>query len=85
MATADAETPMDARQWTGDPEEQHDPNQGRPVPYVCTACAWTGQGGVTAYAHHQDTGHAVRGRRWPAAWPDAVFSCCERAAARRAR
>lgn len=70
---------MDADQWNGEPGPEHDPNDGGGgVPYICTVCAWTGRGGVSAAEHHVNTGHAVRGRRWPASWPNAIFTGRER-------
>lgn len=69
---------MNARHWNGDPGAEHDPNVGHPVPYVCTRCDWTDKGGVLALEHHVNTGHDVRGRRWPASWPNAVFTGVER-------
>jgi hypothetical protein len=66
---------MDAPQWTGDPGPEHDPAGGdKAVPYVCTACPWTGKGGTAALEHHVITSHDVRGRYWPARWPNAVFT-----------
>ena len=58
-------------------EERHEPDPNAcaaGIPYVCTACPWTGRGGVKAFAHHRVHGHAVRGARWPAEWLDAQFS-----------
>lgn len=55
-------------------EQSPDPNEGRPEPYVCTECTWTGRGGVKAFAHHHVTGHAVRGKQWPEAWGNALFT-----------
>ena len=66
---------MDAKAWNGDPDAEHDPNIGHGLPYVCRECGWTARGGDKAYQHHVETGHAVRGRQWPADWPDAVFRC----------
>jgi hypothetical protein len=48
------------------------PDEDRP-PYRCTQCDWRG---FEAQRHHRETAHAVRGARWPASWPDAVFACC---------
>lgn len=47
---------------------------GSGVPHVCIECDWTGRGGIKAYAHHRVTGHAVRGKHWPASWGNSVFS-----------
>ena len=41
-------------------------------PYRCTACDWTGRG-ETGLRHYRATGHAIRGRDWPASWPDVQF------------
>lgn len=52
----------------------HEPEScGTPLAYRCTACAWTGRG-EAGLMHYRATGHAIRGRRWPASWPDAQFS-----------
>ncbi len=65
---------MDARYYSGEPGPEHDPNASGPgEPYVCTRCAWTGRGGVLALEHHINTGHALRGRRWPTSWANALF------------
>ena len=70
---------MDARHWNGEPDAEHDPNaSGEGEPYVCVDCHWTDRGGVMAAEHHINTGHAVRGRRWPQTWPNAVFAGVER-------
>jgi hypothetical protein len=74
---------MNAKHYNGEPEAQHDPNDGTVQPYVCTCCGWTGRGGVAAAEHHINTGHGVRGRRWPKTWPNAVFSGVERRAVKR--
>jgi hypothetical protein len=68
----------DARYYNGEPEAEHDPNAGAGAPYVCTQCQWVGRGGAKAAEHHVNTGHAVRGRRWPQSWPNAVFAGTER-------
>jgi hypothetical protein len=69
---------MDAKAWNGEPDAEHDPNTGGAgIPYICTECPWTGRG-VTALEHHVNTGHAVRGRRWPKTWPNAIFAGVER-------
>lgn len=74
---------MDARYYNGEPEAEHDPNAGGPgVPYVCRSCAWRGRG-AEALDHYRATGHRVRGRDWPADWPDAQFSIQIRTAAKR--
>lgn len=53
---------------------EHAPNPGgHAQPYVCTGCKWTGRG-ETALRHYRDTGHAIRGRNWPAGWPNVQFS-----------
>lgn len=55
-------------------DEAPDPNaSGHGVPYRCTACDWTGRG-ETALRHFRATGHAIRGRSWPAHWPDCQFT-----------
>jgi hypothetical protein len=70
---------MDAPQFNGEPGPEHDPNAGgHGQPYVCVDCAWTGRGGIKALEHHVNSGHAVRGRRWPASWPNAQFAGVER-------
>lgn len=76
---------MDAPHWNGEPDEQHgNPHAGGSgIPYICTQCSWTGRGGVSAAEHHVNTGHDVRGRRWPASWPNAVFTGAERRKDRR--
>lgn len=74
---------MDATHWNGAPGPEHDPDAGSLQPYICTVCAWTGRGGVEAAEHHVNTGHAVRGRRWPASWPNAIFTGTERRKVRR--
>jgi hypothetical protein len=40
--------------------------------FVCVDCAWTG-GGIAAAVHHVESGHAVRGRHWPADLGNARF------------
>jgi hypothetical protein len=57
-------------QWNG-PDTRD--MSGQPQPYRCTACAWTGRG-ETALRHYRATGHAIRGKHWPAGWPNAQFS-----------
>ena len=42
-------------------------------PYRCSGCDWTGRG-ETALRHYRETGHAIRGRDWPAGWPDCQWS-----------
>lgn len=75
---------MDGTWWNGAPGAEHDPDAGGAgVPYICRACAWTGRGAEAAH-HARDTGHAVRGRDWPASWPDAVISVPARTARRSA-
>lgn len=54
-------------------DQGDDPNRQGGQTYVCTECRWRDRGGMLAAAHHKATGHAVRGRDWPAAWPDAQF------------
>ena len=53
-------------------EQSPDPNDGprSSPPYRCCGCAWTGRG-AEALTHYRATGHALRGRSWPATWPDA--------------
>jgi hypothetical protein len=46
---------------------------GHAQPYVCTGCDWTGRG-ETALRHYRATGHAIRGKHWPAGWPDCQWS-----------
>lgn len=46
---------------------------GHAQPYRCTACDWTGRG-ETALRHYRETGHAIRGRDWPAGWPDCQWT-----------
>ena len=59
-------------QWNG-PDTRDNHNAGTPHPYVCTGCAWTGRG-ETALRHYRETGHAIRGKSWPAGWPDCQWS-----------
>lgn len=72
---------MDAKHWNGEPDAHHgNPHAGGSgIPYVCRGCAWTGRGGVKALEHHVNTGHAVRGKHWPASWPNAQFSAVPKA------
>jgi hypothetical protein len=52
-----------------------DPAESGPgLVYVCTECSWRDRGGMLAAAHHRATEHRVRGRDWPASWPDAEFN-----------
>ena len=44
-----------------------------PDAYVCVDCAWQGTA-AEGYDHHRDSGHAIRGRHYPAAWPNVAFS-----------
>ena len=46
---------------------------GGSIPYICVDCEWTG-GTLAAFDHHQDTGHAVRGKGWPHHMGNAKFS-----------
>lgn len=55
------------------PDLRDDHNAGQPHPYRCVTCAWTGRG-ETALRHYRATGHAIRGKHWPAAWGNAQFS-----------
>ena len=55
------------------PDTRDNHNAGTPHPYVCTGCAWTGRG-ETALRHYRETGHAIRGKSWPAGWPDCQWS-----------
>ena len=59
-------------QWNG-PDTRDDHNAGHAQPYVCTGCTWTGRG-ETALKHYRATGHAIRGKHWPAGWPDCQWS-----------
>ncbi len=55
-------------------EHAPDPSEHQHAhPYRCTGCAWTGRG-ETALRHYRETGHAIRGRNWPATWPDCQWS-----------
>ena len=58
---------------TWERNEQPPAPGGHPAPYVCTGCAWTGRG-ETALRHYRATGHAIRGKHWPAGWPDCQWS-----------
>lgn len=54
--------------------EPPDPNQiGHAPAYRCTECDWHGRG-ETALRHFRAAGHAIRGRNWPANWPNAQFT-----------
>ncbi len=53
--------------------EQPPSTGGHAHPYICTGCDWTGRG-EAALRHYRDTGHAIRGKHWPAGWPNAQFS-----------
>jgi hypothetical protein len=55
------------------PDTRDDHNAGAPQPYVCTGCDWTGRG-ETALRHYREMGHAIRGKHWPAGWPDCQWS-----------
>lgn len=56
------------------PTDAPDPREAGPgQTYICRDCQWRDRGGMLAAAHHQATDHRVRGRDWPASWPDAVF------------
>ena len=43
---------------------------GEVAPYRCVDCTWRDRGATLAYAHQRATGHAVRGKNWPASWPN---------------
>ena len=64
---------------TTDPRDTEPDEPAAVAVAVCTVCAWTG---TSALVHHQQTGHAVRGASWPAAWDNARFSCCPHGTAR---
>ncbi len=56
------------------PDLRDMPTQQPAAPaYRCTGCDWTGRG-ETALRHYRETGHAIRGRNWPAPWPDCQWS-----------
>ena len=55
------------------PDTRDDHNAGQPHPYRCVTCDWTGRG-ETALRHYRATGHAIRGKHWPAGWPDCQWS-----------
>jgi hypothetical protein len=55
------------------PDLRDDHNAGVPQPYRCVSCDWTGRG-ETALRHYRATGHAIRGKHWPAGWPDCQWS-----------
>jgi hypothetical protein len=57
---------------TTDPRDRDRPEP--PMKYRCVGCARILLGGAAAYAHHRETAHPVRGRDWPASWPDARFA-----------
>ena len=44
--------------------------EGPAIAYICRDCDWRDRGGALASAHQRATGHRVRGRQWPASWPD---------------
>lgn len=53
---------MDARQWNGEPEREHDPGsveRRAPTPYVCLDCFWRGRGQVPHNEHWQATKHRI--------------------------
>jgi hypothetical protein len=59
--------------WTRDGD---DPNErgGSGRKYICTHhCGWPGGSSIAALKHHNDTGHAVRDKRWPPHWGNARF------------
>ena len=52
--------------------DQAEPSGGTGHVYICRDCTWRDRGGALAFAHQRATGHRVRGRDWPADWPDAA-------------
>lgn len=68
---------MDGKWWNGAPGEVRGDERKQPGRggfghgYECVDCDWTGG---QASMHHKLTGHAVRGRQWPAHWPNAQFA-----------
>ena len=55
-------------------EQPPDTNAGGYAhPYRCTACDWTGRG-EAGLKHYRATGHAIRGRHWPASWGNCLWS-----------
>lgn len=60
--------------WLSTDPRDRDPN-GPSNPYSCVEpqCAGLTFRGADALKHHRATGHALRGRDWPASWPNAQF------------
>lgn len=57
--------------WDRDGDDPREPSTS--IPYVCLDCEFTG-GTMSAFDHHAETGHAVKGKHWPASMGAAHFS-----------